>query len=200
MTRASALLSMALLFAAVPGVVFASIAPLTPEMLEEQASLIVTGEVLGTYVRHEAAGADIRGYYVAEIRVADVEKGDLPSPGQPVYARLWNTVRVGERYESCGPGDYFTVPDAGDRVRVWLETTPNGYQVVYPNGVEVLSESPEAAPPVLVADDATLAVVGPGRNWVWPALSLLAGLVVGVPAGVAVASRRRSGRMGDETD
>ena len=73
-----------------PSTARAEKAPLSPEELRKTATHVVVGKVTAIYTRTETAGDWQYTLYVAEIQVAETEKGDGVKKGDLVYARYWH--------------------------------------------------------------------------------------------------------------
>ncbi len=120
----------------------------SPDELRERASDVVTGELLAVYERKLDDGAWQVTVQVAEVRIDEVEKGELTA-GDLVYARFWQ--RRWDSWFTPMPADtngHRGVPAPGANVRLHLikrETNfndkyfkPGGFNVVAPNGIESL--------------------------------------------------------------
>jgi hypothetical protein len=122
--------------------------PLSPEELRKTATHVVVGQVTAVYTRAETAGDWKYTHYVAEVRVAESEKGDRLKKGDLVYARYWHRQWVGASKQPPSTAGHGPVPAQGEAVRVYLArnaydgfTTDNhdgGFNVIGGNGFEPL--------------------------------------------------------------
>ncbi|HEY1859452.1 MAG TPA: hypothetical protein VGG61_03815 [Gemmataceae bacterium] len=109
-----------------------------------KATHVVLGKVEGVYARDER---DTR-YYVVEIAVEKVEKGDNVKPGEMFYVRCY--LRIPDHYKNTklsekeqerialrGPG-YDGVPKEGERVRVYARSGEGKYDGIYPDWYDVV--------------------------------------------------------------
>lgn len=177
----------------------------TPEQLRERADLIVTGPVQRVYVSHGQTEGGVTGYFVAQVSIRDVEKGEADDRAA-VSGRYWARLRTDRRVDGCAPTSYDPLPREGDLVRAYLQKTPYGYQVVPPSGFEILERNSDPEPAVLFADAATpgdfrtaaraaapqgnvVAARGPAvvssRSWWIAAAACAVGALVGLPIGRA---------------
>src|SRR5829696_7931809 len=123
-------------------------APLSPEELRKTATHVVVGQVAAVYTRTETAGDWRYTHYVAEVRVAETEKGDGLKKGDLVYARYWHRQWVGAGEQPPSTAGHWPVPAAGQTVRVYLarnaydgftfDNKDGGFNVIGGNGVEPL--------------------------------------------------------------
>jgi hypothetical protein len=130
--------------------VLAERVPLSPELLKQESTHIVTGVVKAIYSRDVEATqygkGTIETHYLLEIEVSSSQKGQGLSAGDLVYARCWRIKKHGSLGQMPGPSGHFGIPTAGDKIRAYLVKgkygptgqSDNGWAVVYPNGIEVL--------------------------------------------------------------
>jgi hypothetical protein len=122
--------------------------PLSPEELRKTATHVVVGQVAAVYTRGETAGDWKYTHYVAEVRVAESEKGDGLKKGDLVYARYWHRHWVGAGKQPPSTGGHWPVPSQGESVRVYLarnaydgftfDNKDGGFNVIGGNGFESL--------------------------------------------------------------
>jgi hypothetical protein len=122
--------------------------PLSPEELRKTATHIVVGQVAAVYTRSETAGDWKYTHYVAEVRVAETEKGDGLKKGDLVYARYWHRQWVGAGKQPPSTAGHWPVPAAGETARIYLarnaydgftfDNKDGGFNVIGGNGVEPL--------------------------------------------------------------
>src|SRR5262249_23177411 len=94
--------------------------PLSPRELRDTATHVVTGKVQAVYHRSEDAGDWRYTRYVAEVRVAECEKGPGLKKGDLVYARYWRRSWVGKGKMPPSTVGHRGLPSAGDGMRVYL--------------------------------------------------------------------------------
>ena len=133
---------------ALAGSAWAEKAPLSPEELRKTATHVVVGQVTAVYTRTETSGDWKYTRYVAEVRVAETEKGDGLNKGDLVYARYWHRQWVGAGKQPPSTAGHWPVPAAGATVRVYLarnaydgftfDNTDGGFNVIGGNGFEPL--------------------------------------------------------------
>lgn len=121
--------------AGLAGAAYAEIPNKSPAQLEELASHIFTGKVLKIYSTVERSSPKWEfTYSVAEIQLADIEKGE--HDGRLAYVRFWH-----KRFMGDGPAEpshygHRRVPKVGSHTRVYVmtEEEDGGYDVLSPNG------------------------------------------------------------------
>lgn len=124
------------------------IAPQSKEDLLANATEIVLGSVKRVYTDETRDGNWRRIEGVVELEVTRVEKGDACSPGRLVYARFWNQRWIGKgNPPPHGSGHH--VPSRGTPIRAYLESKEGGFDVLLPNGFEIVAKpaSAGAKPP-----------------------------------------------------
>jgi hypothetical protein len=111
----------------------------------EVASLVARGEVRRlTYVSEERNEDTGETPFILELKVAAIDKGTGPKPGDFLSAHGWRQDRKGgaTRAQSY-------LPQKGDPVRLFLQRGEDGYDLLYPNGIEALRASTGPSPPSL---------------------------------------------------
>jgi hypothetical protein len=111
-----------------------------------QATHVVIGTVEGVYVRKDEGAL----YYVVEIAVGKVDKGDGLKPGEALYVRcyMWDPDwRKGkklseeeERRLVFRGAAYDGVPKEGERIKAYIKHGWGKYAGVYPAWYDVLKE------------------------------------------------------------
>lgn len=101
---------------------------------------IGTVKVIYTEETKEVKWHNIVG--VIEIEVSKVEKGDKLAAGDAVYARFWKQHWIGN---GIAPpfADGHVLPKKGDRVRAYLKKNDGGYDLLLPNGFDVIAKAKE---------------------------------------------------------
>ncbi len=99
----------------------------------ESATHVVVGAVVAVYRRDSAAYK----HYVVEIQIEQVEHGRDLSVGHTMYAACYQR-RPGKYGLEADSAGHLSVPDAGQRVRVFLSADRGRYEGVHPDWVEVL--------------------------------------------------------------
>jgi hypothetical protein len=143
-------------FAATMSIVSAERAPLSPEKLDGESTHRVEGRVLGVYSRDVSSNlygpGTIVTEMVVEIEVTSIVKGDRLENRDVIYARCWDLKQRGAAGLTPGPSGHFAVPKAGDVVEAYLARgtygptgqTDQGFAVVYPNGIKIVTPATEA--------------------------------------------------------
>lgn len=160
----ASVLAMLLLVGLVPAV--AEKPNSSPAQLESLATHIVRGEVVRVFTRVRQQGKFRVTHFVAELKVAAVEKGDGIRLDRPLYARYWTQAWTGAGYPPPGTSGHDTVEE-GASVRAYLarnaydgfgtERHDGGYEVIGVNGFQVMTPAEvraaeaEAAPKTVLA-------------------------------------------------
>lgn len=121
-------------------------APLSPEELRETATHVIVGAVTAIYTRTETAGDWQYTRYVAEVRVAESEKGDGLKQGDLAYARYWHRRWISPRRQEPNTNGHRDLPNQGETVRIYMarnaydgftfENKDGGFNVIGANGFE----------------------------------------------------------------
>lgn len=143
--RRTLLVATFLILAIRSGTATAEIAARTPEKLQAESTHIVVGTLrwIGTEKTREPQWLKIKG--VVEIGVREVEKGEKIDAGDAVYARFWQMRWIG----TGNPPTYGSghrVPKQGEKVRVYLKQNQGGYDILLPNGIEVIPQDTSSQP------------------------------------------------------
>jgi hypothetical protein len=110
-----------------------------PDDLRASASHIVVGTTRAVYSFHVQDDEWDTSYAVAEIAVGKVEKGQGLRPGGLVYARSWHRRWISKKPPRPNTNGHRGMPGRGNTVRVYLKRTQDGgYDVLFPNGAEIL--------------------------------------------------------------
>jgi hypothetical protein len=135
---------------AVPAAARAEKVPLSPEQLRATATHIVVGQVTAVYTRTETSGDWKYTHFIAEVRIAETEKGDGLKKGDPVYARYWQRYWVGAGKQPPSTNGHNGLPNGGDTIRVYLarnaydgfgHTNDGGFNVIGANGFEAVKSA-----------------------------------------------------------
>ncbi|HJQ79378.1 MAG TPA: hypothetical protein VJ828_05455 [Lacipirellulaceae bacterium] len=121
--------------AGLAGAAYAEIPNKSPDQLEELASHIFTGKVMKIYSTVDRSSPKWEfTYSVAEIQVADVEKGE--HEGRLAYVRFWRKRFMGDGPPEPSHYGHRGVPKVGSHTRVYVmtEEEDGGYDVLSPNG------------------------------------------------------------------
>ncbi len=117
---------------ATTGVALSAVPPLSPEDLEEQATHVVIGEVVE--VESKVKGITVRNrHYEITVEVESVAKGDDLKAGARIVVRAWQPA-AGLGPRPPGLQGHSDVPGKGDRIKVFLRKSGDGYEVLHPNG------------------------------------------------------------------
>jgi hypothetical protein len=121
---------------------------MSPEALRETATHVITGQVTAVYVRTEVEAGWRYTKYVAEIRVASLEKGDGIRKGSLLYARYWRRRWIGKGPVGPSTGGHRGLPSKGESLRVYLarnaydgfssKNQDGGFNVIGANGFQRL--------------------------------------------------------------
>ncbi len=118
----------------------------SPEQLQRNSTVIVTGSVKCTYSSTSQDENWETTKFVAEVVIDRCEKGELP-PRSIVYARYYQKRWIGKGIIPAGYSGISPQPQEGQSVRLHLTTEWNesldresdgGLNIIGPNGVEVL--------------------------------------------------------------
>lgn len=124
------------------GDVSAEIARQSKEKLQAGSTDIVLGKVKAITAKETKDGEWRKAVGMVEVFISKVEKGDKLAAGEAVHGRYWTQRWIGKGDPPpFGSGHY--VPNQGDEVRVYLKRNGNGYDILLPNGVEVIGKSKE---------------------------------------------------------
>lgn len=120
----------------------------SPEQLFESATHVAVGRVLGIYEYETKDSNWQRHFYLAEIQVEGLEKGERAASEELFYARYWTKRWRGWGQPPADTNGHRGLPSVGDRVRVYTavrkhdgfgtQRDDSGFNVVGPNGFEVL--------------------------------------------------------------
>ena len=121
----------------------------SPAQLAAGATHIVRGTVARVLTRVRRSGTWENTDYVAEVKVAAVEKGEGLRLDRPLYARYWTKHWKGPGYPPSGTSGHSSLPKEGAAVRLYLARNANdgfgteqhdgGYNVLGVNGIQLLT-------------------------------------------------------------
>lgn len=122
---------------------------LPPGKLRETATHVVQGQVKATYTRKVEDGRWRTTHHVAEVAIAEVEKGDGLAKGGLVYARYWTREWIGAGSVPPSTNGHRGCPSEGQTLRIYLarnaydgftdKNHDGGYNVIGANGFEALA-------------------------------------------------------------
>jgi hypothetical protein len=125
------------------GEVTAEIARQSKEELQAGSTDIVLGKVNAISAKETKDGQWRKAVGAVEVRITKVEKGDKLAAGELLHGRYWTQRWIGKgNPPPFGSGHY--VPNQGAEVRVYLKRNGSGYDILLPNGVEVIGKAKEA--------------------------------------------------------
>jgi hypothetical protein len=101
------------------------------------ATLVAQGKVTGLIFQDDGTNetpADAR--FLLEMVVSQIDKGKGPKPGNLLWARGW-----GKSTKTRGSKAQSYLPRKGEPIRAFLRRGKNGYELLYPRGIETLRTS-----------------------------------------------------------
>lgn len=132
-----------------------AVAPLTAEKvdmsaqkLKDTATHVVKGKVSAIYSRQVKDEKWRTTHWVAEVEIAEVEKGEGLEKGGLVYARYWTREWIGAGEPPPGTSGHRGIPSEGQTLRIYLARNAydgfsdankdGGYNVIGANGFEAM--------------------------------------------------------------
>lgn len=108
--------------------------PMSEEGRKAEATHILKGTVEQVFSRKETKpNGEVVTKYVAELKIAKVEKGEGLKEGQLAYVRYWHISEM----KTPGASGQAKLPKAGDTVTVFVERAEDGaMDALFPNGME----------------------------------------------------------------
>jgi hypothetical protein len=122
---------------------------MSPESLKKTATHVVVGEVTQIYERKVTDKDWNTTYYVAEVQLKEVEKGDGIEKGGLVYIRYWRRAWAGEGNPPPNTAGHRGLPKSGETLRIYMSrnaydgfgtTNDGGFNVIGANGFERLKD------------------------------------------------------------
>lgn len=145
-----------LLTAALGSTLWAEKVDTPPKGLRRTATHVVTGEVVAIYTRAATKGDWAYTHYLAEVKVAKVEKGEGLTSGGLVYVRYWRRKFTGA-VPPPSTGGHRGLPKEGQSLRIYLarnaydgftkENHDGGFNVIGANGFEKLAAKTSGGTP-----------------------------------------------------
>jgi hypothetical protein len=124
---------------------------LSPEELRQTATHVVVGKVKAIYERTESSSLWRTTFYVAELEVANGEKGEGIKPGDLIYVRYWHRRWIGKGPPEPNTSGHRGLPTANETLRVYLarkaydgftrDNQDGGFNVIGANGFEPLKNT-----------------------------------------------------------
>lgn len=116
--------------------------PLSPEELQKESALIVVGRVQSHRTEdHPQDDGSVTRYVDLTVVVDEVAKGEA-KPGDTIEVRCWTVVKE-PRDGIVWDGGHDAIPADGGKARFFLTGKPGGlWSAIYPNGVELLDQTP----------------------------------------------------------
>lgn len=132
---------------------FAALPPLTPEEREVRATLIITGEVVGSRLMTLRKPASTVTFVRLAATVESVEKGEDSVPKNRILDIRCRRIGLEDADEPQGHRD---IPAEGSRFKMWLRKNPDSpddpqWEPLEPNGIELLNGAPAMAFPEAAA-------------------------------------------------
>lgn len=114
----------------------------TEDELKADASQIVVGKVEAIYTKQTKTANYRKVKGVVEISVVSIEKGATAKlePGDRIYAGFWQSKWIGKGLPEPGASGH-DVPDEGNVVRAFLSRHDGKYEVLLPNGIQVIESA-----------------------------------------------------------
>jgi hypothetical protein len=118
---------------------------MSPAELKETATHVIVGDLLKIFERKQTDKDWNTTYYVAEVRVNEVEKGSDIVRNQLVYVRYWIRSRADPNRIVISTSGHRGLPKEGETSRIYLSqnaydgfgtTTDGGFNVIGANGFE----------------------------------------------------------------
>jgi len=129
------------------GVLHAEKVNMLPAELKKTATHVIVGEVAQIYERKEVSKEWSTTYYLAEVRIKDVEKGDGIKADELVYVRYWHRARMPNSPPRPDTSGHRGMPVKGETLRIYLArnayhgfgtANDGGFDVIGANGFEKL--------------------------------------------------------------
>ena len=129
------------------GIIRAEKVNMRPDELRKTATHVILGEVAQIYERKEATDEWNTTYYLAEVRIKNLEKGDGIKADELVYVRYWHRSRAANRPLRPDTNGHRGLPTKGETLRIYLArnayhgfgtTNDGGFDVIGANGFEKL--------------------------------------------------------------
>jgi hypothetical protein len=112
----------------------AEVPDLEPTKLGAMATHVVSGKLARVYTSVEKSAEWETTNSVAEVQVAEVEKGK--HSGRLAYVRFWHRKFIGKGEAPDGAYGHRGIPKVGSQVRVYArQADDGGLDVVLPNGL-----------------------------------------------------------------
>jgi len=118
---------------------------MTSAEMKKTATHVIVGDVLQIFERKQTDKDWNTTYYVAEVRVNEVEKGSDIVRNQLVYVRYWRRSGIDPNRVVLSTSGHRGLPKEGEAVRIYLSrnaydgfgtTTDGGFNVIGANGFE----------------------------------------------------------------
>jgi hypothetical protein len=117
----------------------AALPPLSPEELEQGATLIISGSVSNIDVTTSGLGRSVDWVIKLQAKVDAVSKGDVQA-GDTISIQCW---RLKSRPAGwAGPSGHHSIPAEGSQFEMWLRQGDEGEWIpLQPNGIRLLDRS-----------------------------------------------------------
>jgi hypothetical protein len=129
--------------------VYAEKVDLPPQQLRDTATHVIVGAVVQVYERKDTDKDWATTFYLAEIHIKEIEKGEGIKVGELVYVRYWRRTWVGGSTRPLNTAGHRGLPKSGESLRIYLArnaydgfgtTGDGGFNVIGANGFEKLKE------------------------------------------------------------
>lgn len=122
---------------------------MSPDELRETATHVVKGQVVAIYERKFNTDDWAYTQFLAEVKVAEPEKGKDLKQDELVYIRYWHRDWIANRDPEPNTNGHRGLPAEGDLIRVYLSrnaydgfgtTKDGGFNVIGANGFEIIAK------------------------------------------------------------
>jgi hypothetical protein len=123
---------------------FGAVAPKSEEDMMANATYVFTGTIENVYSRNkivedEAFGKYEHTYYISEVTVGTILKGDGLKKDDTAYLSSYKIKWLGQGATPPGHDGHYTTPEAGKSYKFYVENNgKNKLDIIFPNGMELI--------------------------------------------------------------